>query len=546
MATSSRTAQFVSIDLVLRCLLAAALLLLAWFSVWPLMPPAAAPASADKGNFSAVRAMADLSIVAREPHGAGSAAQARVRDYILAQASAAGLQGEVQKAVGIENVLVRLPGTASTGLVVITGHYDSHAPAPGAGDNGISVAAMLEAMRTLSVGPAPRNNTLFLFTDGEEMGWLGALAFISSAAKAERAATVVLCFDARPGNGPLTVRETSPGDGWLVEQLAAARAPLWAASWLNADERTDTDTDFTVFSPAGFKGFEIENVARGTLYHTTADTPEAIAPAMVQAYGEAMIRLARQFGGVNLSAAGTAPDVIYFSVPPYNLVYYPSWVDPAVAALAMVGIAGLAAVAWRRQQFSLVRGLLGALAWLGVLIIIVLLATGLWSLLLATRPVSWEMTLNYPDFAGSGWWIVGIMAGAIGLAVGAVYGLSSRISAVSLSVGGLLVYLLVWWVAYFFLDSQNPLTTAYLVWPLVGGVAGLAVSTFVRRSIWAAALLFVAAIPVVVLLVPMLLPLVLQPPSDVWVPVLATGLALGLLAPQIAFIAGRLAAAPAN
>jgi Zn-dependent M28 family amino/carboxypeptidase len=45
-------------------------------------------------------------------------------------------------------------------------HYDSAVGAPGAGDNGMSVAALVETLRALRVGPALRNDLIVLFRDG--------------------------------------------------------------------------------------------------------------------------------------------------------------------------------------------------------------------------------------------------------------------------------------------------------------------------------------------------------------------------------------------
>ena len=92
-----------------------------------------------------------------------------MRDYILAQAESLGLPAEVQRAENVapgrtaENVIVRLPGAAdSTRDVLITAHYDSAPSAPGAGDNGVSVAAMLETMRVLEAGEPLENDVVFL------------------------------------------------------------------------------------------------------------------------------------------------------------------------------------------------------------------------------------------------------------------------------------------------------------------------------------------------------------------------------------------------
>jgi hypothetical protein len=490
--------------------------------------------------------MEDLGIIAREPHGAGSAAQARVRDYILAEASTIGLQSKVQKSGVIENVIVRLPGTASTRDLLITGHYDSHPPAPGAGDNGISVAAMLETMRVLSAGPALRNDLVFLFADGEELGYRGSNAFISGFPSAKTDVGVVLCFDARPGNGPLILRETTPGDGWLIRHFAASRPALLANSYINGEERAEIDTDCSVFVAAGYLGVEIENSARGTRYHRPEDTVDAISPRLVQGYGATMERSARHFGDLDLSEAQRTHDQAFFSAPLVGIVIYPLWLTPAIAILAVAAFLAFYALVWRRRRISLVRTLLGTLAFLGVILLFILLATLAWNLLLDTYPVTKEATLHYLDFEGSAVWKIGIMAAVLLLGLAALYGLSRYLGAVSVTAGGILLFLVGLWLAYLFFDSDNPATTAHIAWPLLGGVGGLAGLVLVRRRIWLAVSLFLAAIPVLTLIVPVLGVEMLEMHDGPWVPVLIMSLALGLLVPQVAFVTGRVSSAGAR
>jgi Zn-dependent M28 family amino/carboxypeptidase len=62
--------------------------------------------------------------------------------------------------------------------VLLTAHYDTVAGSPGAGDDGIGVAVLLETARALSTANAARNTVMILLTDGEETGLLGAEAFV--------------------------------------------------------------------------------------------------------------------------------------------------------------------------------------------------------------------------------------------------------------------------------------------------------------------------------------------------------------------------------
>jgi acetylornithine deacetylase/succinyl-diaminopimelate desuccinylase-like protein len=156
-----------------------------------LVPPAVVPGSAPATDFSAERAIEHLKVIAREPHPTGSIANTRTRDYIVEQLRFLGLKPEVQKSVStttwdiggapysagtVENVIARLPGTNTTGALLLMAHYDSVATGPGASDNGSGVATLLETLRALRGGPSLRNDVIFAFTDGEEDGGLGSQA----------------------------------------------------------------------------------------------------------------------------------------------------------------------------------------------------------------------------------------------------------------------------------------------------------------------------------------------------------------------------------
>jgi len=64
-------------------------------------PPAPVPASAPATAFSAERAFAHVREIAQRPHPAGSADNARVRDYVVRQLHALGLEPQIQEATGI-------------------------------------------------------------------------------------------------------------------------------------------------------------------------------------------------------------------------------------------------------------------------------------------------------------------------------------------------------------------------------------------------------------------------------------------------------------
>ena len=151
--------------------------------------------------------MRDVREMAKKPHPLGSAENDRVREYLVGRLRELGANPEVQTATVarhtpfgpdtwavVNNIVAKIPGTNPSGAVLMVAHYDSVPSGPGAGDNAASVAAILETIRALKAGPALRNDLIVLFTDGEELGLLGAQGFVETY-PALRNIKVVLNFD---------------------------------------------------------------------------------------------------------------------------------------------------------------------------------------------------------------------------------------------------------------------------------------------------------------------------------------------------------------
>ncbi len=172
-----------------RALLAA---LVFWIAVSfiPFPRPDPLPATAPPQEFSAARALDQVRAIAQRPHPPGSPDHRRVRDYLLAELTKLGIAPEVETGFAsitfgkfhaegnVENIVARLPGSANTRPVMLAAHYDSVTRGPGASDDGSGVAVLLETLRALRAGPALRNDVIFLITDGEEKGLLGAQVFM--------------------------------------------------------------------------------------------------------------------------------------------------------------------------------------------------------------------------------------------------------------------------------------------------------------------------------------------------------------------------------
>jgi hypothetical protein len=471
--------------------------------------PRAVPANAPDTEFSSGRAMSTVVEIAREPHPTGSPEHTRVRDYLVGRLRALGLEPEVQtttsliergtavRAATVRNLVARIPGTASTRAVLITAHYDSRELSPGAGDDASGVGTVLEAVRALRAGGTVRNDVIVLLSDAEELGLLGARAFVGEHPWLADV-SVVLSFEMRGAGGASIMFETADQNGWVVRALSEFDPRPFANSLaLEVYERLPNDTDFTPFVEAGKQGLNFAAIGRAHVYHQSTDTPESLSEATLQHHGLRALAALRWFGDADLTTVD-APDVVYFTVPLIGLIVYdPTWVLPIAGGL-LVGLALLA-------FFSLKRGArpAGIGAGLGAAVVEGALAFGAgWALLRGTSSFHPEAgSLAAALYHGEGWYVVALVA-LVSLIVVSVHTLATR----WLRTDELLVGALVLPAGLAITSSfMAPLGAMNLQWPvaaaLLAGLALLALRS--HASGWAGwVVALVCALPVVALLAP--------------------------------------------
>jgi hypothetical protein len=208
------------------------------------------------------------------------------------------------------------------------------AESPGATDDGSGVAVLLETARALSASQPLLNSVIFLFTDDEESGTLGAQAFIAHHPWAQNV-NVVIGFDAGGLSGPGILSATSADNGWLIRQLSIADTTLTGSSAINA--LADSGTDFGhAFKPAGFSGFAFD-LYWDRRIHTPEDKLENVNLSSLQHQGSHALLLARHFGNLDQLADPKEPDAVYFSVLRSFSVAYPStWAAYLAVAVALL------------------------------------------------------------------------------------------------------------------------------------------------------------------------------------------------------------------
>jgi hypothetical protein len=461
-------------------LLAVLLTLTAW-SVAALQPPDAAPADAPATEFSAGRAFSHVQQIATEVHVPGSAATDRVVDGLVATLSGLGLDTRVQNAVGavhtasgetrmarVRNVVAVLPGTGTTGRLILTAHHDSVETGPGAADDAAGVAAVLETVRALAAGPPLRNDVVVLLTDAEEACSCGAEAFAVSHPLAA-AGGVVLNLEARGTGGPPIMFETSRGNAGLAEAYAAAAVHPVASSFAVEVYRAMPNfTDFSVLMADGdFTGLNTAFIDGAAGYHTPQDVPGRLDQGTLQALGDNALATARELGNRDLGALARpgADDATYFPVLG-ELVRYPGRLVWPIAGAGLLTVGLLVVVAHRRGSSYPRRTLAGVLLAAVPLVLGPLAAQGLWALLVAVRPGYAQLV----DPWRPGWYRLAVVALLAAVVLGWYAPARRRLGAVPLVLGAL-VGLAVLGVV---LAAVAPGGSYLAAWPaLAGGLAGL-------------------------------------------------------------------------
>ncbi len=467
-----------------------ALALLGVLSVFAVVPPAPLGVDAPADRFSASRAFTHVQRIGLREHPAGSAAAAQVRDYIAATLDDLGLDARIREGIGAtgelsgpfgmadtRNVVARLPGSASTGTLILMAHYDSVQVSHGGNDDGAGVSTLLEVARALTSGPPPTNDVVFLFTDAEEACLCGAESFVAGDPLAAGRA-VVLNIESRGSTGPSVMFETSPGNADLVSLYGSAvPQPVATSLAVEVYRILPNNTDFTPFMDAGrFTGLNSAYIDGSGVYHAPQDTPQSMDLASLQHEGDNALALTSALSVADLAALAVpaAGDATYFPALGLLIRYPGWWAWPlAVAALAAVGLAGWLAV--RRGACGWLRLLGGLCLALIPLVLAPLMAQAFWALLVAIRPGY----ANLLDPWWPGWFraaVVAVVAFVVLLWLGL---LRRRIGPWPLTIGALGLLALLGVVMAALMPGGSYLAALPA---LAGGLATMA--TLVRPVLW--------------------------------------------------------------
>ncbi|MFL6721699.1 MAG: M20/M25/M40 family metallo-hydrolase [Sphingomonas sp.] len=338
-----------------------ALLLLAGFAAkGVLVAPPPAPATAAAGQFDGDRALARLRRVLGDerPHPVDTPADDAVRGRLIAELRAIGLEPRVQEIENcsgfpktrvvscdrVHNVIATVPGRAPGPHLLINAHYDSTATGPGASDDGLGVATMLELASILKAAPPPRPVTL-LFNEGEEFGLNGAAAFVQHDPEAQQVNSLVN-IDTRGDSGPAVMYETSDPNGAAIAAYARSTSRPYANS-LSTDfaKLIPNTTDVVFFKPRGWTLLNYGIIGNETRYHSPGDTVAALSRASLNHVGNEVLAATRTLASLPDPKKAGSNRMVFTDVAGRAFIHMTLL---AAAALLTLLLAAATFLAWRR------------------------------------------------------------------------------------------------------------------------------------------------------------------------------------------------------
>jgi hypothetical protein len=266
-------------------------------------------------GFNADRAAERLARILgdQRAHPADSASGDAVRERLIAEMRAVGLNPRVTDDFACNGVrrnrnvscarvrnLVATIGPAQGKHLLLVSHYDSTFAGPGASDDGIGVAVMLEIAANLR-GKRLARPVTFLFDEGEEMGLLGARAFLDRDPLAARVDTAIN-LESRGVNGPAIMFETSrPNGAAIALYRASAARPMANSLSTGLYALIPNSTDVAVFDARPWTILNFAVIGNETRYHSAGDTLAALDHRSLQHMGEQALAVAER------AASGAAP-----------------------------------------------------------------------------------------------------------------------------------------------------------------------------------------------------------------------------------------------
>ena len=281
------------------------------------------------------------------PHPVDTDAQDDVRERLLAEIRALGFEPQLRDAFAcrtsasgdamlcarVRNIVFEI-GPRGGPAILAAAHYDSVPAAPGAADDGLGVAVLLESARLLQARQHARR-IVFLITDGEEPGLIGAHSFATTDPLMDSVEALVN-VEARGTRGPAVFFESNQPNADAI--AAFTGAPRGVANSVMADvyRLLPNSTDVTALTREGIDIVNLAILDGVEDYHTPQDSLASLDPRSVQHAGDIALYTLGRFA--SSADRGDGSEVVYTDIASLMMIS-----APLVSVQVALGLSLLAA-----------------------------------------------------------------------------------------------------------------------------------------------------------------------------------------------------------
>ncbi|KAK9512270.1 hypothetical protein O3M35_000733 [Rhynocoris fuscipes] len=221
----------------------------------------------------------------------------------------------------VQNIVVKI-GPRNNASVLINCHFDTVPTSPGASDDGLNCAVMLEILRIISISKEPLTyGAIFLFNGAEENPLMASHGFITQHKWAKEVKAFINLESCGAG-GQEMLFQTGPNCAWVTE--AYGLSAIHPAGNVIGEELFQSgvipsDTDFRIFRDYGhIPGLDFAHCGDGYVYHTKRDNMKSIVNihGVIQHTGDNILSLVMTFTGKDSKLNSLN------SIPKANSVYF--------------------------------------------------------------------------------------------------------------------------------------------------------------------------------------------------------------------------------
>lgn len=211
------------------------------------------------------------------------------------------------------NILTKFDAPATDDAVLFVAHYDSVGASYGAGDNGLSCAALLTAVNKLKEKNIT-NDIYVLFTDGEEMGLFGAKHFVEENNELLHNVKLVIDIEGGTNGAYQLLRTTGSNSGMITETDRALSNFTYYSALDGAFSYMGLYTDLSPFIDKGLMGMDFMRMEMIEAYHTPEDKIENISNATINETLDSVTELLNYYSTSDLNKLSATGSVNAFPI----------------------------------------------------------------------------------------------------------------------------------------------------------------------------------------------------------------------------------------